>query len=629
MIAMSTSSTIRRMADYEWETWKEDTEPYRSHREDGPALVIRNLMGQVVQEGWYYHGRMHRVGGGPDAVYYENGKRTKEITHLYTTREEPYKYLEEPYAHLTVGYFDSPPYRVEFESMVQENELFPLTFSLKHTVLYFDNPAHRISKETWVGYPEEKPDNDEDLPSLIEYHDNENHTVAVREWKRGDGHVRLFDSALPHRVEYGLDGAPTREIWYDEQGNQERENSPGGSMEGGICQPTRRSYATEHDLEICSRGLRTTRYNTPGYVDLMNSLKTICDEVETPPSPGYLATLRRALEKGLELNSFNVEVREAVSSREFAKSVKLRIPVAMDNLFVRYKNQQGFDAGGLRRQFVWGAMRQVREILFQPIEVALDIIGDVPPIQRFYISGKRSSELRRRLKIASSVPVKDIYSAAGRLYAHMLMNGLDTELPLSRAILHQMSHPGTSPDPLLYYLLDTNNSPLQNLTEDLDEYQMDLMETANRFYGQRQRLGAFLSGFRPAGIILQDSFASPMEIFHLTYRGTITRDDLRQFLQNKVSFQNLGSRGHLKDRIIDVLLDVKDYRQLMVWWSGQSNLDDRARYVIQVGPYDIPISHSCAYLIDFPLRYVQDPVDRTGIKNFQQEYIYHLTFHAI
>ena len=430
---------------------------------------------------------------------------------------------------------------------------------------------------------------------------------------------------------------------------------PSGPVAPGPCLAKRRRPSEVSGVDSCEVSLGALPNNSPSLKTVLDGLRTKCFKVETPAVPEYLSVVRKHLKDNHRLNSQRIEAyigREFYSALMHPGGLDLERKIAID-----YVGNSGWDVGGLTRQFITSVVGTIKDSLFVPIELQAGDHGfDV--VQRYHIARpdeKSDEEILNdeRIAGATNVTIEDVYMTAGKMIGYAVLYGINADLPLSRCLLNMMLSdfvvgPMNPDNALLYYLLDTDSPISRSLRGlegiDLDEmidFENDLQATADQTYAVNDRVTAFLEGFSVVGRELSSIFVNPNELLSMLYTAEITEDEFRRFLEDpaKVSwldeYTQWAPLSESDKRIcIDIFMGVKDqnYRQLLLWWTGQTNINNNVVYMIKLNSTGIPVAHTCSYMIELPHTFVQTPQPeetRRLIENFQREFIFQTDFSIV
>jgi len=438
---------------------------------------------------------------------------------------------------------------------------------------------------------------------------------------------------------------------------------PSGPVAPGPCLAKRRRPSEVSGVDSCEVSLEALPNNSPSLKTVLDGLRTKCFKVETPAVPDYLPVVRKHLKDIHDAGDFvntrsTIQRIEAYIDREFYSA--LVRPGGLDlgrKIIIEYMGNRGSDFGGLTRQFITSVVSTIKDLLFVPIELQAGDHGfDI--VQRYHIARpdqKSDEEILNdeRIAAATNVTIEDIYMTAGKMIGYAVLYGVNSDLPLSRCLLNMMLSdfvvgPMSPENALLYYLLDTDSPISRSLRGlegiDLDEmidFENDLQATAVQTYAVNDRVTAFLEGFSVVGRELSNVFVNPSELHSLLYTAEITEGEFRRFLEDpaKIHWREEYARwGPLseaeKQTCIDIFMGVKDknYRQLLLWWSGQTNINNNEVYDIRLTSTGIPVAHTCSYMIELPHTFIQTPQTeetRRLIENFQTEFIYQTDFSIV
>jgi hypothetical protein len=462
-----------------------------------------------------------------------------------------------------------------------------------------------------------------DNPAVIKYFNTPEHPIMMEEWYYYD---ELHRENGPALIEYNEAGERLSVEFYINGEEIEQRDKP-------------RDYP---DSETCSETLKPLTSNSQDMRTVLSGLMESCKATEAPVDEAYLDKIRNRLQLqfGMQQNCVRINTRQG---KELLDSVKSRtkLLIHQDDLNVYYVGEEGVDAGGLRRQFVTNALKTAKNVLFNQMSVKSDLVGVVP---RMYISRASDEDILREI---GGINVFNLYETTGALFAHAILNNMNTDIPLSRYILWLMTMKQPPADSLLYYLLDTAEtveSKLGKLPEDMvEEYEEYLRETASEEYRgisdvSLRRLKAFLKGASPLTNVFQQMNVTPSELFALSYR-TISEEEFRKFLEERVVYKRNGDpqrpiEGDQKKMLVDLFMGVKDknYTQLLTYWCGQSSIKEGANYTVNVSDtMEAPKPGTCFCLLDLPSIFLSVDPDKEELRRglvelFQTDLIYQTTF---
>ena len=396
-----------------------------------------------------------------------------------------------------------------------------------------------------------------------------------------------------------------------------------------------RTIMPNDEPEKCKITLKGLDENSGEFLQSLNDLISSCNLLETASRPGYVNKVREEAAEELTVGtSINVKVD---AGKEFLKIMSYPGDYLMivneSHLNVQYRGQAGIDAGGLRRQFVTSVFQQIKSSLFKPIELH-STNTDQKAVTRYYIDHEISDdEIRLRLSLPPTANIDDVFEKAGNMFGNAVINGVDTDIPLSRVLYNFMLSPvpedsdainqvitSDNKTAVLYYLLDISTLISKiAISEDYEELFWDVAKGVYEIPEGSTRMLSFLRGFESMGTFLRERFVNANELLDLT-TGTLTREKMSAFLNSGLVKYELQIPGTADERpltndekqtfINEFILPVEDYKQFMFWWSGEPRIrqDKEYRFYFTEAVSGDFVSHTCSTQIDIK-PYTLDPSD--------------------
>lgn len=321
-------------------------------------------------------------------------------------------------------------------------------------------------------------------------------------------------------------------------------------------------------------------------------------------------------------------------------------------LRIKYIDQAGIDYGGLTRQFISTVMDQITNVLFEPLEMAavpyvklLDSMTEEEKKRamveaskpKYHLTKKSYSEIARIFKYED---VDEIFGLAGRMFAYAAINKVPFRIPLSRVLRRMMLGESeiSENEMLASYILDTGTTLSKEINlrfeyaEDddreilidyLNELEVTLRDSSKRAYEFKdRRLEAFLLGFEGVGRILKEQNVTINGLEALITKHEITSDDMESLLGRVVINMDTTDEvtgRRLVERLGQTIMDIGDYSQFLLWWTGSPVILDK-EYKVNILP---PISeddpaalfnaHTCFFTFDIRANIIDSP-------NFLEEF---------
>lgn len=357
-----------------------------------------------------------------------------------------------------------------------------------------------------------------------------------------------------------------------------------------------RQYPVPSDnLPECSLLFASRPQSTEAFKEELIKFADLCNALDSdPPCHVYLKAMKPYiihLFTGSFLGGASQRLSTLVTTRgeeifTAFENMAEHVAVRHSRIYVRYLNEPGIDAGGLRKEFYVNVCRQLRP-LFSYLNP-----GSTDP--RLYISNAPDQEILSQLNSGNppqAFVVDDLpplYYMAGKMIADALINGYSTELPLSRALLASMVSGDTGVNVSYLktaYIMEQNT---KNVLEQLYLYNMDdpedseevlkivaletyLVDAGNpKFVYVRN----FINGFSPMARVLALFKIAPRELYSSVCSSNVTREIFEQYIRSsstsfiynhmdngyadEISPLAESPRAGLKDKLLGFFFDNPD-----------------------------------------------------------------------
>jgi antitoxin component YwqK of YwqJK toxin-antitoxin module len=635
-----------------FEMWREDilvekhwleAEGKNHHEGDKPSMItLHPDTGNVDTEMWYRHGKVHRQ-RGPAIIEYDHDTQ-KPFVEVWLLDD---RYQREDQTQPTEIYYDENG-NIKEKHWLKNTPYKPLpNDSVLHrsgdkpAVILLDSEG-RIEEEQW--YVDGNLQR-QDKPALITYYPSG--VVHAESFFWEDNYT--IDEEHPNYIEYDERGNVSLQRWYDVLERLHRVTGPAeiryesgvivsqGFFINGYERTTlevRATYPLNDNIRVCER-IFDPASGTPDFRQRLQALKKDCYRVESiePCNEYYQSVIEKIGReyRGRELPSFLVtrggELRDVITGT---------LPMITDyeRWYIRFKDESGIDAGGLKRQLVLTLCKQIRPLF--------EYLNDKSSDPRMYISSEPDQTIVD--KIGQGFTVGDLpvlYEFAGKVFANATINQYSTEIPLSRILLTAMvaSDQGLErQNILMYYLLESDEEVLletlyRKLPSDPEMVEEVVSDGANERYLfpgnplKRSYIDSFINGFSEIGRKLAASKILPTELFVNVCPSNINEETFGEFLNTQVDFSMEGNRPLPEEErqlIIDTLTDkggmltgvlttmttVEFYKKLMKYWAETNVIDPSLQYSMRV--YEnvdyMFYPHTCGRTLDVNRNQLQDPV---------------------
>jgi len=602
------------------------------HREEGPAIETWFANGQVRRKAWYQSNVRHRADGPASVEYYENGQMMSQEWYLNNNLDR----IDGP---AQTFWWENGNNKLE--KWMRNGDVNCEIFLNVCSIESFENGRvkaemkrrgeYMISSEWWengVSKSEEW------------FLNGEAHRVggpAVIMWNRAGGIIteRWYLYNEPHRrggpadTEWYDNGTIRQVMWY-ENGELHRLDGPAviiydmaGNVEErqwwdeGTSVPAPDDHEEEEDIaeddpekvaasekrrkELCDASFVVNNAEPDNvFSAISQTLVEKCNIIESEDC-GRLPKLRREL--GIRVNYQDVQ-RLFMEEGENEFQTLMRLPYSIEtlrsvsNYAVRYPNSVGVDAGGLSRQFFTNAIALMKE-LFHPLPLGNPRVINGDSTERYYFSSTAplpSWVLPGQEELA--------FLTAGRLFAFAAVNELNTDIPLSRFLLHLIANRILTEEEIvitenaiLCYILDSNT--MLSTFAGFKGFEDEFIETVQETYSYKASyMLPFLEGVL---VLTSERSLSAMEFYKLTYSPEITREQFENFLKNVPVSDTVDQYGLTKDQVRNLLLEVGDYRTTMIYWTGEAGLREPRNYKLTLNPNidSLFYSHTCGKEIEF------------------------------
>ena len=318
----------------------------------------------------------------------------------------------------------------------------------------------------------------------------------------------------------------------------------------------RRARPVPDDLPECRQIFAPKPQSSKEFKENLLVFRDLCNQAESqPPCKQYLDDMH-----GYIVGLYNAAFTNSASRLPTLNTVRgmelfaayenvaEHVGVSHDRVYVRYANEPGIDAGGLRKEFYVNVCRQMR-----PLFSYINPGGDDP---RMYISDAPNSEIIRALNEGfrenqgydefGEWDLNLLYYMAGKMFADAFINRYSTELPLSRVLLSTMLSKdlGVSVEAMkTAYLMEQE---VDDFLERLYFYNMDNPKESedeldtlaiDRYFGDSQNpkfqyVSNFIQGFSSMTKVLNVFHLTIQELFSTVCSSNVTREAFENYIRS-------------------------------------------------------------------------------------------------
>jgi hypothetical protein len=323
----------------------------------------------------------------------------------------------------------------------------------------------------------------------------------------------------------------------------------------------RKYRVTSEDLPECKELFASKPQSTEEFKTDLGKFIARCTELDAePPCKEYL-TIMKASIVNLYVYSFldynwqvglpTMVTRRGIELFTAFENMDRQVAVPHSYVYVRYENEPGIDAGGLRKEFYVNVCRQMKPLFSFLNPGASDprmYISDAPKAD-IITALNRGVRPDMKVTLFDEDDLQPLYYLAGKMFADAFVNGYSTEIPLSRALLAAMVTDDGGVD-LSYlktaYLMEQGSAdPLENLyfydmdhPRDSEEVLEDL--AIERYFADKKDprftyVRNFVRGFSSMGRVLNVFNITPKELFSSVCSTNVTRELFENYIKSSIT----------------------------------------------------------------------------------------------